>query len=270
MDLEKGDMLWDLGASLVDFLSVFISDFKFNKDNISVLHLVINIAFLVILISILAKTGRFIYEALIRRKNNKILTSVLHRLESHEGIEKFEDLLKSCRKLGKKIDNYTARKGNSSMVALLVFRIAESMGLATETIFLYICVSLVYDCGFLDIPEELFHAEILSYRELVLIRSHVMRIEKFLDFVPKQYYSLFYEAAMLHHENMDGSGYPEGLKGEDIPLAPRIIHIVESYVALVSRRSYHKTLSRKKAFIELRKRKGSYDEMIINTLEKVI
>ena len=97
---------------------------------------------------------------------------------------------------------------------------------------------------------------------------------KFLYYVgltiPYKYYSIFAEAASLHHENINGSGYPEGLRTAEIPQLARIIHAVESYVSLVNRRSYHKILSKKDAVAELRRQPGIYDLDVIDILETLI
>ena len=102
------------------------------------------------------------------------------------------------------------------------------------------------------------------------MRTHVMRYSEFLDFIPRKYYGIFSEAASLHHENINGSGYPEGLSGSEIPQLPRILHAVESYVSLVNRRSYHNILSKKDAIAELRRQSGIYDMDIIDILETLI
>ena len=97
-----------------------------------------------------------------------------------------------------------------------------------------------------------------------------MRFADFLDFVPQKYYTLFAEASTLHHENINGTGYPEGLKAAEIPQLPRILHVVESYVSLVKSRSYHKILNKKDAIAELKRRSGIYDPDIISILETLI
>ena len=194
------------------------------------------------------------------------------RLPDNERIkfEELKELASKCEVLGEKIDRHTNRLGNSKSVSELVFKISTALGLDRNLCTLYFCASMVYDAGFLDLPQELFFSEILSAAERKLMRTHVMRFSEFLDFIPYKYYSIFAEAASLHHENINGSGYPEGLRTAEIPQLARIIHAVESYVSLVNRRSYHKILSKKDAVAELRRQPGIYDLDVIDILETLI
>jgi HD-GYP domain-containing protein (c-di-GMP phosphodiesterase class II) len=184
--------------------------------------------------------------------------------------EELQELAAKCEKLGEKIDRHTDRQNNSKSVSELVFKVSTALGVDNKLSTVYFCASMVYDSGFLDLPQELFFSEILSSAERKLMRTHVMRYSEFLDFIPRKYYGIFSEAASLHHENMNGSGYPEGLSGSEIPQLPRILHAVESYVSLVNRRSYHNILSKKDAIAELRRQSGIYDMDIIDILETLI
>ena len=76
------------------------------------------------------------------------------------------------------------------------------------------------------------------------------------------------EAIWYHHEKLDGSGYPEGLKEENIPAVARVMAVVDIYDALVSDRSYHKAMSREKAFEILRGevREGKLDKEVVEHL----
>lgn len=194
------------------------------------------------------------------------------RLEGSQEMtfEELQELAKKCQALGEKIDAHTNRQNNSKSVSELVFKVSTALGLEKHISTLYFCAAMVYDAGFLDLPQDLFFTEILSAAERKLMRTHVMRYSSQLDFIPFKFYSIFAEAASLHHENMNGTGYPEGLKGSEIPTLPRIIHAVESYVSLVNRRSYHKMLNKKDAIAELRRQPGIYDMDIIDILEKII
>ncbi|MBP5747695.1 MAG: hypothetical protein J6W63_04940 [Treponema sp.] len=184
--------------------------------------------------------------------------------------EELQELAAKCEKFGEKIDRHTNRQNNSKSVSELVFKISTALGLDNKLSTVYFCASMVYDSGFLDLPQELFFSEILSSAERKLMRTHVMRYAEFLDFIPRKYYVIFSEAASLHHENINGSGYPEGLSGSEIPQLPKILHAVESYVSLVNRRSYHNILSKKDAITELRRQTGIYDMDIIDILETLI
>jgi HD-GYP domain-containing protein (c-di-GMP phosphodiesterase class II) len=88
--------------------------------------------------------------------------------------------------------------------------------------------------------------------------------------VPEKYLTVFADGVLMHHENIDGSGYPEGLSGARIPLIARLIRVSESFIALISKRSYREIYDKESAVAELRKKPGLYDGEIIDVLERLI
>jgi putative two-component system response regulator len=75
-----------------------------------------------------------------------------------------------------------------------------------------------------------------------------------------------------HHEKQDGSGYPDGLKGDQIPLTARILQITDIYDALTTDRPYRKALSAEKAFAIMRGevKRGWWDGSVLNEFEAVV
>lgn len=172
-------------------------------------------------------------------------------------------------KVARQVDRHTGRH-NSIILPLFVYRIAVQLNLGERISAIYFCVSLFYDSGFLEIPQELFFGEILTKKEKSAFRKHVINIEKATGLVPQEMYRECFNACSFHHENFDGSGYPEGLVGDEIPLVARIIRVVESYLSLISRGTYHRGLTKGTAIRDLRKRGGWYDPRIIDILETLI
>lgn len=185
-------------------------------------------------------------------------------------MERLQKLAEQCENLGEEIDEHTNRRNNSKNVSELVFKISQRLGVDRKTMMLYFCASMVYDAGFLSLPVDFFLVEILSAEERKKMKMHVNFAANYLTFIPKEYWTIFHEAVTMHHENMNGSGYPEGITGDDIPQISRIIHVVESYVSLVSKRSYHKMFDKEGAIAELRRLPGLYDGDIVDVLEKVV
>ncbi len=190
--------------------------------------------------------------------------------ETDEDKAEMVELAQKCRDLGKQIDIATGRKNNSKNVAETVFKIAQEMGKDQFESTLLFSVAMVYDIGFLEIDSGLLMAENLNEQQKFEIRNHVKQGLAQLSFVPEKYMSVFADGVLMHHENMDGSGYPEGLSGSRIPYVARVIRVAESFMALISRRSYRVIFDKESALEELRKKPGNYDSEIVDALEMII
>ena len=75
---------------------------------------------------------------------------------------------------------------------------------------------------------------------------------------------------MKHHENIDGSGYPHGLKGDEIPQVARLIRVAESYMSLSSKRSYRGAMDKETALETLKEQPGIYDQEVVEALDKIV
>ncbi len=190
--------------------------------------------------------------------------------QTEEELAELADIAVKCEQLGAEISLATGRKNNARNVAELVFKLATAMGLNNSTCKLYFTVSMVYDIGFLDIDKDLLQSTNLTDEEKHEIRNHVQKGSERLEFIPNKYKSVFGEATTLHHENLDGSGYPYGLKGDEIPTIARLIRIAESFVALISKRSYRGIMDKESAVEELRKQGPALDQFIVDILDSVV
>ena len=132
------------------------------------------------------------------------------------------------------------------------------------------CAAMIYDAGFLGIDPDLLSSTTLTDEEKEAMKEHVNLAEKYLSFVPKKYWSVFEDAAMKHHENIDGTGYPKGLKGDEIPQIARLIRVAESYVSLSSRRSYRGAMDKESAVAALREQENLYDKDVVDVLEQIV
>lgn len=190
------------------------------------------------------------------------------KMDSVSG-EEFSRIIDSGLALAKKVDSYTGRN-YSTVLPALVYDTAIQMGVDKKTAAEYFCASFFYDCGFLEIPGELFFGEILTKKEKLSFKKHVLHFEDQISSLPRELFIEAYNACCFHHENWNGTGYPEGLIGDEIPLVARILHVVESYLSLRSKGTYHKGLSKKSAIRDLRGRAGIYDPAIIDIIESLV
>ncbi|MCR4900301.1 MAG: hypothetical protein K5907_05745 [Treponema sp.] len=187
-----------------------------------------------------------------------------------EDEEELKALAVKCEEIGTKIDQITNRKNNSKNVSELVYKLSMQLGLSQGNSMLNFCAAMIYDAGFLGVDPEIWETETLSDEQKEEMRSHVNIAEKYLDFVPKKYWEVFDDASKKHHENMDGSGYPHGLKGDEIPQIARLIRVAETYVSMSSRRNYRQALDKETAIEKLREQPEFYDGAVVDTLEQIV
>lgn len=116
-------------------------------------------------------------------------------------------------------------------------------------------MGLLHDIGKIGIPDEIIRKTSgLTEKEYTLIKSHPVigyNILKNISEIPD-----LAVGARWHHEKYDGTGYPDGLKGEEIPLMARIIAVADAYDAMASRRSYRDVLPQQVVRNELEMGKG--------------
>ena len=189
---------------------------------------------------------------------------------TEEDQEKLRSLATQCESIGTEIDHITGRKNNSKNVSELVYKLSMQLGLSQGMAMLNFCASMIYDAGYLGMDPELFSNTNLTNEQKEAMKDHVNLAEKHLDFVPKKYWSVFEDAATKHHENMDGTGYPKGLKGDDIPQIARLIRVAESYVSMCSKRAYREAMDKETAISKLREQPQFYDPQVVDTLDAIV
>ena len=147
-------------------------------------------------------------------------------------------------------------------VAALSVEIGRRLGLATAELDDLFRASQLYDLGKLAVPDEILRKRgPLDEREWEFIRQHTVVGERILRASPalKDVSPLVRSS----HENWDGSGYPDGLVGEDIPLAARIIRVCDAFTAMTAARPYRDALTETEALEELEDGSGTeYDPTV--------
>ena len=161
-------------------------------------------------------------------------------------------------------DNYTGE--HSKHVAALAEGLALKSGLSEEEAILVKLGALLHDVGKIGVPEQVLRKEgPLTDVEWNAMRSHVHHGEQALAGVPHM--EEVRAMVLHHHEWWDGSGYPAGLCGEEIPFGARLIAVVDAYDAMVSDRPYRARLPKSVAFERLRRGAGTqFDPFLVNVL----
>jgi putative nucleotidyltransferase with HDIG domain len=159
-------------------------------------------------------------------------------------------------------DRYTA--GHTKRVTEYTRMVVESLLLPPAQREAFCQGAMLHDIGKIGIdPQKINKPGRLTEEEMAMFRSHpsigrrILEPIKFLEeIIPSVYY---------HHEKYDGSGYPEGLRGKDIPLGARIVAVADTYDAMTSTRAYRKALSHATAAAELKRCAGTqFDADIVD------
>ena len=151
-------------------------------------------------------------------------------------------------------DNYT--KGHSGRVAMYSKEIAARFGYDEKQQELIFMMGLLHDVGKIGVPDEVINKPgRLTDEEFAHIQKHPEIGGKILSNIKEM--PELAAGAKWHHERYDGTGYPEGLAGEDIPEAARILAVADAYDAMTSNRSYRGVLPQEKVRREIELGKGS-------------
>jgi PAS domain S-box-containing protein/putative nucleotidyltransferase with HDIG domain len=161
-------------------------------------------------------------------------------------------------------------RGHSQRVTEMTIAIAKKMGVEGEELVHIRRGAILHDIGKMAIPDEILHKPgPLTDEEWDLMRQHPMLAVEWLSKIS------FLEQALTiphyHHERWDGTGYPEGLKGKDIPLPGRIFAIVDVWDALLSDRPYRKAWSERETLTHIREQSGKhFDPDVVEVFLRLI
>jgi len=167
-------------------------------------------------------------------------------LKAHiDELERAESVLFALAQSIEAKDPYT--HGHCERLSEYSARLGKHVGLCEDQIVALRRAGVVHDIGKVAVPDSiLLKPDRLTESEWMIMHEHPVTGEKICR--PLKSFHLVLPIIRHHHEKLNGTGYPDGLKGDDIPLTARILQIVDVYDALTTKRPYKKELTTAEAF----------------------
>jgi HD-GYP domain-containing protein (c-di-GMP phosphodiesterase class II) len=158
---------------------------------------------------------------------------------------------------------------HSTRLAEWAVRMARQLGIQESDLYQFKAAALLHDIGKIGIPDSILKKERkLTYDEPALMNKHPEYSWSILRMFPGLEKASLY--ALHHHESYDGSGYPAGLKAEEIPIGSRVVAVVDAYDAMVSNRCYRRGLAHEQAIQGLLESGGSqFDPVMVHTFIEI-
>lgn len=164
-------------------------------------------------------------------------------------------------------DQYTF--GHSVRVQEYTLKIAKELRLSKVRYENLFYSSLLHDIGKINVPIDLLNKkEILTTQEMEMIKKHALYGSE----IVKETFSLYIgEIILQHHERIDGSGYPFGLKGNQILLEAKIIAVADTYDAMTSQRVYREAVTPYEAIVIIKQQNERlYSKTIVDAFERIL
>jgi response regulator receiver modulated metal dependent phosphohydrolase len=162
-------------------------------------------------------------------------------------------------------DSYTS--GRSKRITYYSIIVAKQLGLSTIDTGKVELAGMLHDIGMIGVSDEiLYKIDALSQEEYDEIKKHITYSVKILEDI-KQLKDVV-EIIKYHHEKYDGTGYPYGVKGEDIPLGSRIIAVADAFDSIISNRIYRNKIELQDALNEIKKGAlTQFDPVVVKAFE---
>jgi putative nucleotidyltransferase with HDIG domain len=232
------------------------------------------------LASVIAAGSPTLGEELARETSDKLFSELIQTWQGavrslqegwmekqDEARRNYQALAELIRMMAKAVDERAAYlRGHSERVAHYAAAIAEKLGLDEKQVEQIRLAGLLHDIGTLGIEDYLVTKDApLAPDEFEIVKAHTVKgaailrpIEMLHDLIP---------GVELHHESLDGMGYPYGLQGDEIPLMARIIAVADSFDAMTTPRPYQAAMNSEYVLEIMKRLAGTrYDPAVVNAL----
>lgn len=165
-------------------------------------------------------------------------------------------------------DPYTS--GRSKRVTFFSLKIGQKFGLSNEKLSELEVAGLLHDIGMIGVPVNIItKPDNLTEEEYELVKSHTIMGMKILEEIKQLNHVI--KIVGCHHEHYNGSGYPYGFKGEEIPVESQIIAVADAYDGLTTDRAYRSSMSHEEAVKKIQSAAGTqFDPAVVETFSQII
>jgi putative nucleotidyltransferase with HDIG domain len=204
---------------------------------------------------------------LIKMVTNQTILSIEYAKANEALAQLYFHTIKALASVIDSKDTYT--HGHSLRVAQYSKAIGERLNLSKPELEDIELSALLHDIGKIGIPEQILNKpDKLTVKEYEAIHEHPSKGAKILQEIKE--FKNINKGVRHHHEHYDGSGYPDGLKGDKIPLTARIIAVTDSFDAMTSDRAYRGRHSPQKALEEIKRCSGTqFDPTIVDLFSSI-
>ncbi|MBN1869022.1 MAG: response regulator [Candidatus Omnitrophica bacterium] len=204
----------------------------------------------------------------VREQNRSLELKVRERTE-----QLYQSQIDTIHRLGRAIEYRDSETGiHTARMSLYIYHLTTALGFGPEECEIISTASSLHDIGKIAIPDSILKKPgKLTSDEMEIMKTHTTIGAKMLSGSTSKFLRMGEEIALTHHEKWDGTGYPNGLKGGDIPLVGRICGICDVFDALTCKRPYKEAWPGDDAFKEIRKDSGvHFDPHIVECFFKVM